>query len=154
TNLADGGYLSGTTNADFLIAWVLSGDAGNYDVIVTNAYGSVTSAVVTLTVLSSNTATVLVSLTNCLGTSASFTTVAGGTGPFTYQWTKNGTNFAGATQSVYSIGSVVAADAGGYCVQVSSACGSVTNCAMLTVTTPTFVETGFDPNLDSLIRAT
>jgi hypothetical protein len=50
TNLADGASLSGVTNASLLIANVQTADAGGYSVVVTNAYGSATSAVAQLTV--------------------------------------------------------------------------------------------------------
>src|SRR5258708_9687989 len=66
-----------------------------------------------------------------------FRSVASGTGPFAYQWTKNGSPINGATSSSYSIAAVQAADAGPYCVQVTGACTSVTNCASLTVLTNT-----------------
>jgi uncharacterized repeat protein (TIGR03803 family) len=55
TNLTDGGNISGSaTNALSLIA-ATTDDAGNYSIIITNAGGSVTSSVVTLSVVSSAT---------------------------------------------------------------------------------------------------
>lgn len=50
TNLLNGGNLSGVMTTNLTIANVQGTDAGNYSVVVTNAYGSVTSAVVSLTV--------------------------------------------------------------------------------------------------------
>jgi len=50
TNLVDGGNLSGVTTTNLLIADVQPADAGGYTVVVTNAYGSVTSSVAQLTV--------------------------------------------------------------------------------------------------------
>lgn len=50
-NLTDGGNVSGAATAALMLANVGLGDAGNYDVMVTNASGSVTSAVAVLTVL-------------------------------------------------------------------------------------------------------
>src|SRR5439155_314087 len=72
-------------------------------------------------------------LTVITGASANFVTSASGTGPFNYQWSKDGVEIAGATAAIYSIGSVTTNDAGTYCVVVSGACNSVTNCANLTV---------------------
>jgi len=51
TNLiGGGGQYSTVTNANFYITNVATGNAGDYDVVVTNAFGSVTSSVAVLTV--------------------------------------------------------------------------------------------------------
>jgi subtilisin len=50
--LTDGGKISGATTSELTLTGVQSTDAGNYSVIATNAYGSVTSAVATLTIQS------------------------------------------------------------------------------------------------------
>src|SRR5258708_29131048 len=128
----NGTNLTGATNNAYSIPAVQAADAGSYCVQVTGNCTSVTNCA-TLTVLSNASATALTSLTNCPGTLAAFSTTPSGTGPFTYQWTRNGTNLAGATLSAYSITSVQATDAGSYCVQVTGNCTSVTNCATLTV---------------------
>lgn len=49
--LTDGGNLSGATTASLSISNIVPADAGSYDVVITNAIGSVTSLVATLTVL-------------------------------------------------------------------------------------------------------
>jgi sugar lactone lactonase YvrE len=68
-------------------------NAGNYQVIVTGAYGSVTSSVATLTVLLPPTITSQpVSQSIVYGQTAAFSVTAAGAGPFTYQWLFNGTN--------------------------------------------------------------
>src|SRR5204863_421759 len=105
-----------------------------YCVEVTGFCTSVTNCA-TLTVLTNVSASSLTSLTNCPSTPASFSTLASGTGPFTYQWTKNGSPIDDATNSSYSIASVQPGDAAQYCVEVNGFCTSVTNCATLTVLT-------------------
>jgi hypothetical protein len=50
-NLADGGVIAGSQSNLLAIASVVMGDAGSYAVLVTNAFGSVTSTAATLTVL-------------------------------------------------------------------------------------------------------
>jgi hypothetical protein len=50
TNLVNGGYISGSTTTNLNLASVTLSDAGNYDVVVTNYYGSTNSAVAVLTV--------------------------------------------------------------------------------------------------------
>ncbi len=49
-NLSDGGNVNGATTSSLTLTAVTTNDAGNYDVVVTNAYGSATSATATLTV--------------------------------------------------------------------------------------------------------
>ena len=72
------------------------------------------------------------------GGQAQFTVVAGGTGPFTYQWLLNGSNIAGATAATYTTSSLYAVNNGDtYSVVVSNGGGSVTSAdAAITVTTP------------------
>ncbi len=67
-----------------------------------------------------------VAATAVAGGSASFTVVAGGPGPFTYQWLKNTTPLGGATQATLTLGTVSAADNADYAVVVSGPGGSTT----------------------------
>ena len=68
---------------------------------------------------------------------ATFSVTAGGTGPFTYQWKKDGTDISGATNSSYTTPEATSADIGealAYSVVVSNSAGTVTsNPATLTV---------------------
>jgi len=48
-NLADNAHLSGTKSTNLTVLNVSTNDAGNYQVVVTNAFGAITSAVATLT---------------------------------------------------------------------------------------------------------
>jgi len=89
-----------------------------------------------LTVLTSSTATDLISLTNCPGTTARFSTAVTGSGPFTYQWAKDGSDLLNETHNSLTVSNVGSSDAGSYCVLVSGACNRLTNCATLTVLTP------------------
>ena len=73
--------------------------------------------------------------TVAVGASVSFTVVAGGTGPFTYQWRKDGAMISGATAATYTINSAQSADAGSYtCIVTNSAGSTTSNAATLTVT--------------------
>ena len=68
------------------------------------------------------------------GGSVTFTVVASGTAPLSYQWKKGGADIAGATGSSYRIASALLADAGSYTVVVTNSVGSKTSDpAMLTV---------------------
>jgi beta-galactosidase len=92
-------------------------------------------------------ATAPASQTVSVGTTATFSVVAGGTGPFSYQWQKNGVAIAGATAASYSTPTTSAPDNGAsFDVVVSNASGPVTSAgATLTVNSaPTYtVYPGF-----------
>jgi hypothetical protein len=137
------------TNATLMIANAQAANAGSYDVVITNELGTATSSAATLTVNASTTATPLVNVTNaCPGTAVGFSTTAGGTGPTTYVWRKDGT-VLGETTSTLTIAAVAPADAGAYCVEVTGACGSVTNCATLTIASPLTI-TGQPQNVNGV----
>ena len=69
------------------------------------------------------------------GSSATFSAAATGTPPPTFQWAKNGTAIAGATNPVYTLTGVQSADAGLYTAIATNSAGSTTsNAAQLTVT--------------------
>jgi hypothetical protein len=69
-----------------------------------------------------------------VGSAASFSIVAGGTTPLSYQWRKDGVAISGATSSTYTIASTKTSDAGSYTVVVTNSAGSVTsNSTVLTV---------------------
>jgi hypothetical protein len=128
--------ISGATSATYTIANATTGDAGNYDVVVSNSCGNVTSNSVSLTVnLSTTISTQPHDVVLCSGATASFSVNASGTA-LTYQWYKNGTPITGATSSSYSIINVNAVDAAGYSVSVTGSCGAVTSStATLSLTT-------------------
>jgi hypothetical protein len=71
-----------------------------------------------------------------LGSTATFTVVAGGTAPLSYRWRFNGTNIAGATNTTLAFVNVQPTNAGTYSVMVTNAYDSVTSSnAVLTVLT-------------------
>ena len=103
--------------------------------MVTNTYGAATSsnavlAVITVPVITTQPQ----NQTAVVGSSASFSVVAVGPLPLSYQWRWNGTNVAGATQSVFALGNVQTNNAGSYSVVVTNQYGSVpSGSALLTV---------------------
>ena len=70
------------------------------------------------------------------GQTASFSVVAAGYGPLSYQWMKNSVDIPGATASRYTTPAVTSADDNAqFAVRVSNAYGGITsNHAILTVT--------------------
>jgi hypothetical protein len=64
------------------------------------------------------------------GATASFSVVASGTAPLSYQWNKGGAPIAGATAATYPTPAAVMADSGSsFTVTVSNAAGSITSSA-------------------------
>src|SRR5208283_3361746 len=99
-----------------------------------NFSGNTSQAVTNLTILVS--AVGPVSQTVCPGDSVTFSTVASGTGPYSYAWMKNNVAISGQTNSNLTLNNVSAGDAATYGVIVNGLMGSVTNSATLTVNTP------------------
>jgi hypothetical protein len=118
----NGQNIPGATQATYQFVATLS-DAGIYDVVVSNACGSVTSDTVRVTVKERPRITQQppASLTVCVGQSVTLRVTATGTG-LRYQWRRNGTPIPGATQSSYTIAAVQPADSGIYDVVVSGEC--------------------------------
>ncbi|HEX2854080.1 MAG TPA: pectinesterase family protein [Opitutaceae bacterium] len=131
--------LPGETSATFTLASASGGDVGNYRVIVTNSAGSVTTAAATLAVsgiiLAPEITTHPTDTTVPVGDSASFTVVANGTAPLSYQWKKDGNDIPGATAQTYLIPAAGFADIGGYSVVVSNSAGFDTSSAAILVVT-------------------
>jgi hypothetical protein len=124
----DGTPISGATNASYSIASAGSGDAGSYQVVVTNSLGTATSQAASLALNAPVTITQQpTGRTVALGGSLSLSVAASGTAPFTYQWQKAGVSIAGATASTYSVASAQMVNAGSYTVVVSNIVGSVTS---------------------------
>ena len=130
----DGTAISGATAATYPIAAAQSSDAGSYTVVVTNTLGgtatSTTSTAATLTVnVAPSITTQPASQTVAAGAAATFTVVATGTAPLTYQWKKAGTAISGATAATYAITAVQGSDAGSFTVVVTNVVSSVTSSA-------------------------
>jgi hypothetical protein len=143
----NGASLSGMTISALALPSVTAAAQGNYQVVVTNQYGSVTSAVASLTV---NTVEVSPSITIqpagqsvLIGSSVTFSVAAAGTPQLYYQWQYGGADLPGQTNVTLSLPNVAAAAAGGYRVLISNLGGSATSdVATLTVLIP---EASFVP---------
>jgi hypothetical protein len=117
----------GSNSPTYAIAAATPADAGSYTVQVTGACGSATSSAVGLVV--NPTASVVTNPTGgsvCPGSLFTFTVVAGGTGPFTYQWFRGATP-VGTNSPTYAVAAATPADAGSYTVQITGTCGSATS---------------------------
>lgn len=112
-----------------------------YDVVVTNYYGAVTSAPASLTVRiqEPGITTEPVSQVACTGSSITFTSSAGGIGPFTFRWLLGGNPVTSpSSNGLLRLTNITTANAGDYRVLVTNLYGTVTSAvATLTVDSPT-----------------
>ena len=131
--------LSGAASGSLEIDNAQTSDAGAYSVIVSNPYGSATSVVATLTVLTAAPSIVTqpTDQTIMVGQDASFTVAASGTVPLAYQWYYNtNTLLDGQTNSSLLVANAQTTNAGAYFVIVTNSLGSATSAvATLTVST-------------------
>ena len=138
-DLEDDGRISGATTPTLTIDPLLVEDQGDYDVVVTNVCGSVTSAAATLRVADDG-PTILQhpqSQDKCVGESAEFNVWAKGPGELRYQWYRNGDpleddgRISGATTDTLTIDPLLVEDQGDYDVVVSNPCDYVTSAAAM-----------------------
>jgi hypothetical protein len=135
----DGKPVGGATSSNYLIAQTTSTMNGFvYTVTATNAAGTASSQQCTLTL---NTPPTITSppgnQTVYVGQSGSFSVVAAGTSPLSYQWYLNGTAISGATSSSYSTPTTTTiGDNFSYTVKVSNSVGSVTSSAAILTVLP------------------
>ena len=102
--------------------------AGNYDVVVTSPFGSITSSVASLTVHFPPAITQQPQAQSvAVGGGASFNVSAIGTSPLSYQWYFGGAALAGRTNSALNFANVGFTNAGGYDVVVTNLYGSMTS---------------------------
>lgn len=140
-NLVNGTHISGATNNTLTLSDITTNEAGTYDVIITNAFGT-TNASATLTVITAPfLVTPLTNQVSGLGWPVSFVvSVIGGT-PFNYSWTMNGntltnsSRISGATNDILTISGVTTNDDGTYAVSVANTFGATNSSATLTVLT-------------------
>jgi hypothetical protein len=131
--------IGGAINATYTTPPTTSGDSGsNFTVQVSNVAGSQTSSAATLTVTAPVAPTITTQPQNqtvTVGSTATFSVVATGTAPLSYQWSKNGTAISAATNPVYTTPPTASGDSGAaFTVVVSNSAGSQTsNAATLTV---------------------
>ncbi|MDQ1639917.1 MAG: hypothetical protein QOF62_3256 [Pyrinomonadaceae bacterium] len=126
--------IPGATNTSLSFTANTAQNGNQYRAVFTNTCGSATTTAATLTVSASATTSDPADQTVCEGTAATFSTTAGGSGPFTYAWTVDGSPYGGDTSSIS-----VTASVGNHTVTVTTtgACGSASQSATLTVNAST-----------------
>lgn len=117
TPLSDGPGVAGSATTTLVLSNVKGANAGDYSLTVTNFYGSVTSTPAKLSGPPVISGPAQVSLAS--GAATTLLTSVPGTGPFTYQWRKDGEPLAGVTNANFSVGAATRFDAGTYDVTVT-----------------------------------
>ena len=116
------GPVFGATNSTLVFNPAQTNNSGNYVVVISNAYGAITSQMANVFVY----APVVIQIPPISQVvpafaSATFQVVASGfPTPYLYQWMLNGTNLTGATNSAFTITNVSPSDTGSYQVQVGN----------------------------------
>ncbi|HWH68372.1 MAG TPA: immunoglobulin domain-containing protein, partial [Candidatus Sulfotelmatobacter sp.] len=152
--LAEGGGISGTSTPVLSLSNVFKKDEGSYSVVVSNLYGSITSAVARLTVVDPAIAVQpLADNDKQVGQSISLEVGVVGTAPLVYQWWKDGQALAQGTAASLVLTNLHTTDAGHYWMVATNPYGSTTSTvARLGVSLPT-LETAFNPGADYSVWA-
>jgi len=136
----NGTNIGGATASSYTTPTETTSNSGEqYTVVVSNAAGNVISNAATLTVTSTPVAPTITTQpsnqTIFAGQTATFSVVANGTSPLSYQWRQNGTAIGGATSSSYTTPTETTSSNGAtFSVVVSNSAGNITsNSATLTV---------------------
>ena len=137
TNLGSAGYITGTptTTGTYLVTLI----AGNLN------YATPATAAATLVIYPANTPPSITqppqNQTMLAGGTATFSVLAAGSWPLSYQWLRNGTALTNATTASLSLTDASSSQAGNYQVFITNIFGSLTSSvARLTIREPFLLE--------------
>jgi alpha-tubulin suppressor-like RCC1 family protein len=156
----NGTNLDGATNSSLFLANVQMETQGQYQVVLSNAFGMLVSSNAAITVVPPAAAVVFqpASQSALPGGMATFSVLAAGIEPLSYQWRQNGVAIDGATNSSLALTAVGAANLGGYDVVVVNPLGSITSSvARLTIAQVvawgdnTYGQTNVPPALSNVV---
>lgn len=125
--------IDNATLPELSLANVQAADAGAYTVVVTNAFGAVTSPPATLAITGSPPIVLQPprSQTVAVGRFLDLTVTATGSLPLSYQWSFGNTVLAGASNTSLALTDVRVSQSGPYRVVVTNAFGAVTSTAAM-----------------------
>lgn len=150
--IPDGPNISGARTSTLTLNNVAGADAAGYSLMVTNAFGSVTSQVARLVVPDPFIAVQPASIAALPGQTASFFVTVGGTSPLNYQWRHNGLPLEGAASLALVLTNAQRSDAGAYDVVITNPQGSIaSSVALLSVNLAT--ADSFDPGANGSVNA-
>ncbi len=133
--------IAGATNAELMLTNLRFRDTGDYSVLVMNPAGAVASATASLVVLVPPTITSHPqSQSVAPAANVAFLVTANGVGTLRYQWSFNGVELAGQTNSILNLTGVTLGNEGNYRVLVSDdITGGLSQVARLTVRVPAVI---------------
>lgn len=123
-NVSNGGTISGANTSSLNISSIVTADAGNYILDVSNLCGTLTSNVAVLTVDQAAITTQPVDQQVCPDATAVFTVSAIGPS-VTYQWQKNSVDIPTETSSTLTLNNVSATDETSYRCQVTACSNTI-----------------------------
>lgn len=161
TNLVFSQNITGTnTTTGLTIGAASETDSGTYTVVVTNYWGSTTSATAVVSISSPPTITSQpVSKSALTGQTVTFAATASGSAPLTFRWNKNssplsdGGVFSGTSTTTLSLTSVTANESGSYTLTASNSSHS-TNSNPATLAVASAPSIGFDPTTSAISGTT
>jgi hypothetical protein len=136
------GSATGTNSSTLTFTPVAANQGAQIVCMVSNAYGSATSQTASLTInFVPAITTPLANQSVTLGQTATFTTVATGSAPLSYSWTKAGVS-VGTNSPTYTTAPTTSADNGAsIAVKVTNAYGSASSSATLAINFPPAIQT-------------
>ncbi|MGA2177166.1 MAG: immunoglobulin domain-containing protein [Verrucomicrobiota bacterium] len=143
TNLTDSAFIIGSTTPTLTLSNVFGDSAGSYTVTITNAGGATNSTPAILTVADPWLTAQPTGRTYLAGDTISLSVGAIGT-QLTYQWTLNGADISGASNSLFLSSNAVAGQSGSYAVVISGTYGAVTSATAMVIVAP--AQTTFFPS--------
>ena len=148
-----GNGVDAANNAVLNWSQVSEADEGDYVAVLSNASGSVTSAVATLTVIDLVILQQPSGTNRNLGESTAFNVSVTGTAPLNYQWYHNWLPVNGATGSTLALSNLVRGDAGLYSVAISNVSGSLSSTSALLTVNVALADSAFNPNANSAVNS-
>jgi hypothetical protein len=119
--------LSDGTNAQLTITNAQLTNIGNYQVVITNVAGAITSNPALLLVVDVAPTNVVITpagATNAVGARVTFSASASGSRPLTFQWLFDGALIVNETNSTLVLNNVAGENAGSYAVEAANAFGT------------------------------
>ncbi len=123
----DGTNITGATNAILTIDNVQFSDAARYSVVVSNQFGTVTTADAALSVVPSHVTTQPHGTSTFRGDNVALSVGVDGQGPFSYHWTLNGQELSESKSSSLQLSNAQPFQSGAYRVYIQNAAGSITS---------------------------